>query len=45
MRLLHQGIVLDDRLARFDFERVHGWLTTSYWSPGIGRSGSVRISV
>lgn len=38
MRLLHQGIVIDDRLERFDFERVHGWLTASYWSPGIPRS-------
>ncbi len=37
MRLCHQGIVLDDRLDRFDFDRVHGWLTRSYWSPGIPR--------
>ncbi len=38
MRVLHQGIALDDRLERFDFERVHGWLTTSYWSLGISRN-------
>ena len=37
MRLCHDGFVLDDRLARFDFERVHGWLSGSYWSPGISR--------
>jgi GNAT superfamily N-acetyltransferase len=35
MRLCHQGSVLDDRLDRFDFARVHGWLSASYWSPGI----------
>lgn len=26
---------LDDDLTRIDFDRVHSWLTTSYWSPGI----------
>lgn len=24
-------------LARVDFERVHGWLTNTYWSPGVSR--------
>jgi GNAT superfamily N-acetyltransferase len=28
---------LDDSLERIDFERVHGWLTKTYWSPGISR--------
>lgn len=28
---------LDDSLSRFDFERVHGWLTGAYWSVGITR--------
>ncbi|HSH96087.1 MAG TPA: GNAT family N-acetyltransferase [Roseimicrobium sp.] len=24
-------------LERFDFDRIHSWLTHSYWSPGITR--------
>jgi GNAT superfamily N-acetyltransferase len=38
MRRCHHGYVLDDDLVRFDFERCHGWLTGSYWSPGITRA-------
>lgn len=30
-------IELDDNPARLDVGRVHGWLTGSYWSPGISR--------
>ena len=30
-------IELSDDFARLDLARVHGWLTASYWSPGIGR--------
>ncbi|MEO6047556.1 MAG: GNAT family N-acetyltransferase [Candidatus Kapaibacterium sp.] len=26
---------LDDERARIDVPRVHGWLTSSYWTPGI----------
>jgi GNAT superfamily N-acetyltransferase len=37
MRLAHHDYVLDDDLARFDFERCHRWLSGSYWSPGITR--------
>jgi len=28
-------IELDDDKARLDVARVHGWLASSYWSPGI----------
>lgn len=28
---------ISDELARVDLARVHGWLTTAYWSPGITR--------
>lgn len=28
---------MSDDPARVDFARVHGWLTTTYWSPGITR--------
>jgi GNAT superfamily N-acetyltransferase len=31
-------IALDDDPARLDAARVHGWLTSSYWSPGIDRA-------
>jgi GNAT superfamily N-acetyltransferase len=30
-------IELSDDQARLDVGRVHGWLASSYWSPGIGR--------
>ena len=30
-------IELDDNPARLDIARVHGWLSSSYWSPGIVR--------
>ena len=31
-------IELDDSPARLDIARIHGWLASSYWSPGIERS-------
>lgn len=31
-------IKLDDSAARLDVTRIHGWLASSYWSPGIERS-------
>lgn len=31
-------IALDDDKARLDIARVHGWLASSYWSPGIERA-------
>ncbi|WP_026325676.1 GNAT family N-acetyltransferase [Sphingomonas sp. Mn802worker] len=31
-------IALDDTPSRLDVARVHGWLASSYWSPGIERS-------
>ncbi len=30
-------IALSDDKARLDVTRVHGWLASSYWSPGIAR--------
>ena len=29
---------LDDSKARLDIGRIHGWLASSYWSPGISRA-------
>ena len=31
-------IELSDDAARLDVARVHGWLASSYWSPGIERA-------
>ena len=31
-------IELDDDTARLDVARVHAWLASSYWSPGIARA-------
>jgi len=31
-------IELSDDRARLDVARVHGWLASSYWSPGIARA-------
>jgi GNAT superfamily N-acetyltransferase len=30
-------IELDDDKARLDMARIHSWLASSYWSPGIAR--------
>lgn len=30
-------IELSDDRARLNLDRIHGWLTTSYWRPGIAR--------
>ncbi|WP_067737750.1 GNAT family N-acetyltransferase [Novosphingobium naphthalenivorans] len=30
-------IELSDDPARIDLDRVHGWLASSYWTPGIAR--------
>ena len=38
------GYELSDSLERIDFERVHGWLAESYWSPGIAREKVQRAA-
>ena len=35
-------ILLSDDRARLDIGRIHGWLTGSYWSPGISRDTVAR---
>ena len=37
MRQVFGDYEIDDDMERVQFERVHGWLTHSYWSPGIAR--------
>ncbi len=31
-------IILDDDKTRLQVDRIHAWLTASYWSPGIERA-------
>ena len=33
----HNGYQIDDNQERLDFERVHAWLASTYWSPGVAR--------
>jgi GNAT superfamily N-acetyltransferase len=33
----HDRYELDDDRDRVNVHRVHGWLTSSYWSPGVSR--------
>jgi GNAT superfamily N-acetyltransferase len=33
----HRGYQIDDNQERLDFERVHAWLASTYWSPGVAR--------
>ncbi|WP_425228608.1 GNAT family N-acetyltransferase [Sphingomonas sp.] len=37
-------INLSDDAARLQFDRVHAWLTGSYWSPGIARDTVERAA-
>ena len=38
------NIVISDELGLVQFDRVHQWLTTSYWSPGISRQKVERAA-
>jgi len=35
---------IDDDFARIDFARVHAWLASAYWSPGIERERVERAA-
>ena len=35
MEVVIDGVTLSDDRSLVDFDRVHAWLTTSYWSEGI----------
>lgn len=35
---MHSVVHYSDRFADLDFAVIHGWLTTTYWSPGITRA-------
>lgn len=37
-------IELSDDRARLQFDRIHAWLTSSYWSPGIDRATVERAA-
>lgn len=40
----HGDYEIDDSFDRIDFDRVHGWLASSYWSPGIAREKVERAA-
>jgi GNAT superfamily N-acetyltransferase len=35
---LPDGVILSDDRARLDVARIHRWLASSYWSPGVARA-------
>ena len=37
MTLAFDSFEISDEVSRVDFEVVHSWLASSYWSPGIDR--------
>jgi GNAT superfamily N-acetyltransferase len=37
MKVQHGSYEIDDALERIDLARVHGWLASTYWSPGVKR--------
>lgn len=37
MSMLPEGYVIREGFEAVDFARVHAWLASSYWTPGIGR--------
>jgi GNAT superfamily N-acetyltransferase len=38
----HKEYEIDDSLERVDFQAVHGWLATAYWSLGVTRDEVIR---
>jgi GNAT superfamily N-acetyltransferase len=40
----HSDFEIDDSLERVDFDLVHSWLSTSYWSPGVDRDKVERAA-
>ena len=44
MKQHHGQYEIDDELEHLDFTRVHSWLTTTYWSPGVSREKVERAA-
>ncbi len=44
MRAQHLEFEIDDDSSRVNFDLVHSWLTTSYWSPGVSRERVERAA-
>ena len=40
----HQSYTLQDGLEFVDFDRVHGWLASTYWSPQVSRAKVERAA-
>ena len=43
-KLNRDNYEIDAAISRVDWVRVHGWLTTSYWTPGISRERVERAA-
>ena len=41
---LHGEYRIDEDVSQIDWERVHSWLSSSYWSPGISREWVERAA-
>jgi GNAT superfamily N-acetyltransferase len=37
VKQVHNGYEIDEDRSRLNFERIHQWLTNTYWSPGVSR--------
>jgi GNAT superfamily N-acetyltransferase len=44
MNLVFGEYALDTDLSRVQLDRVHGWLTETYWSPGVSRETVKRAA-
>ena len=40
----HNSYEIDDAPERLDFDRIHGWLRTAYWSPDVPRERVERAA-
>lgn len=44
MTVAHGDYVISDDRERLDFARVHAWMASTYWSPGIARETVERAA-
>jgi GNAT superfamily N-acetyltransferase len=42
VKINQDALEIDDSLARVDFDKVHGWLAGTYWSPGVGKEEVIQ---
>lgn len=44
MTQTHHSYTIEDSLAHVDFARVHAWLASTYWSPGVDQATVERAA-